>query len=115
MVNVVSVSELCGPPHHLCREQEELKARLVEEDCAAVRDWARGEDPFASLRYVAGVDISFEKDQPDHACAMVVVMELPALEASAAAVAAAIESDGYDIYVHGVCCIAGGPRQQCQC
>ena len=71
-----------APPTHppVCREQEELKARLVEEDGEEVRGWRGGEEGWAGLHHVAGVDISFDKGNPLRACAMLVVLSFPALE-----------------------------------
>ena len=64
------------------REQSELKSRLQVEDSAEVLSWRRGEDLLAGLRYVAGVDISFVKESPHLACAMLVVLSFPELEVS---------------------------------
>ena len=37
-------------------------------------------NPFSNLNLVGGVDISFVKDDPDHACACLVVLSFPELE-----------------------------------
>ena len=62
------------------REQEQLKWRLVEEDCEEVRSWEEDTVQFARLRVVAGVDVSFTKDDPDQACAMLAVLSYPQLK-----------------------------------
>ena len=37
-------------------------------------------NPFSNLNLIGGVDISFVKDDPDHACACLVVLSFPELE-----------------------------------
>ncbi len=68
------------PPSFPPSEQESLKQKLVEEDREEVRSWRRGDDTLANLKYVAGVDISFIKESPNHACAMVTVLSFPHLK-----------------------------------
>ena len=60
-------------------EQEKLKSQLVEEDTVEVKSWQAGDELFGNLKYVAGVDISFEKKNPDHACAMLTILSFPEL------------------------------------
>ena len=57
-----------------------MKIQVIEEDGEEVCSWRSGEDAFVKLRYVAGVDISFDKDHSSHACAMLVVLTFPSLE-----------------------------------
>lgn len=58
-----------------CREQLELKKKLVCEDCIS---WGESTDkPFSNLRLIAGVDMSFVKDDLTHACACLVVLSFP--------------------------------------
>ena len=54
---------------------------MITEDTPEVLLW-RGdsENHFAGLHYVGGVDISFKKESPDQACAMLVVLSYPDLE-----------------------------------
>lgn len=54
--------------------------QLVEEDSEDVHSWRNGENAFAELRHIAGVDISFNKECPSQACAMLVVLVFPSLE-----------------------------------
>ena len=61
----------------LCREQIELKKKLVCEDCVI---WGDSTDPFSDLNLIGGVDISFPKGDADHACACLVVLTFPELE-----------------------------------
>ena len=37
-------------------------------------------NPFSNLNLIGGVDISFDKDDPDHACACLVVLSFPELK-----------------------------------
>lgn len=60
------------------REQCELKKKLITAD---VRDWFDDEKKIR-LKYVGGVDISFMKNDKEHACAALVVLSLPKLEVS---------------------------------
>ena len=53
---------------------------LVERDCEEVLGWSEGTDSFAGLHHVGGVDISFDKETPNHACAMLCVLSFPSLE-----------------------------------
>ncbi|CAI8045778.1 Endonuclease V [Geodia barretti] len=62
------------------REQEELKERLEVEDGEEVASWEGDTLPFARLTTIAGVDISFDKAHPDHACAMLTVLTYPQLK-----------------------------------
>lgn len=62
------------------REQEVLKARLIQEDGDDVLSWQKGDNLFDGLRHIAGVDISFSKDEPNSACAMLTVLTFPDLE-----------------------------------
>ena len=62
------------------REQDELKQRLLVEDGEEVLSWQEDTLPFAHLATIAGVDISFDKDCPDHACAMLTILSYPQLE-----------------------------------
>ncbi|CAI8025456.1 Endonuclease V, partial [Geodia barretti] len=62
------------------REQEELKERLEVEDGEEVASWEGDTLPFARLTTTAGVDISFDKAHPDHACAMLTVLTYPQLK-----------------------------------
>ena len=60
------------------REQIELKKKLVCNDCII---WGEStSNPFSNLSVIGGVDISFVKDDPDHACACLVVLSFPKLE-----------------------------------
>lgn len=60
------------------REQIELKKKLVTEDCV---NWGDStEDPFNNVNLIGGVDISFPKEDSDHACACLVVLTFPELE-----------------------------------
>ena len=61
-----------------------LKSQLVQEDGQEVRSWCKGDNLFHGLHHVAGVDISFSKDHPDSACAMLAVLTYPELEVSTA-------------------------------
>lgn len=65
---------------YLCREQENLKSQLVEIDSDEVKSWRKGADPFSDLQHVAGVDISFDKEHPTHACAMLAILSFPDLK-----------------------------------
>ena len=58
-----------------------LKGRLITADSPEVRSWKVGFDPFANLKYIGGVDISFVKGTND-ACAMLVVLSYPELKVS---------------------------------
>lgn len=60
--------------------QGELGATLSLADEEEVRGWREGDDPFASLRLVGGVDISFSKEDPNKACAILTVLSFPALQ-----------------------------------
>ena len=62
------------------REQEYLKLKLREEDEDEVRSWEEDTHPFAHLTTVAGVDISFDKVNPNHACAMLAILNYPQLK-----------------------------------
>ncbi len=66
------------PP--ICSEQDELKARLVEVDSEEVLSWRSVDDQFSQLHHVAGVDISFGKESPSQACAMITILNFPQLE-----------------------------------
>ena len=76
--------------HHQCcieinREQTRLKEELILQD---VDDWAKHhimEDSpdfpgMRPLQYIAGVDISFVKDDNVNACAAFVVVDFPELK-----------------------------------
>lgn len=67
---------------HACinREQEVLKSQLVQEDSKDVLSWQKGDNLFDGLHHIAGVDISFSKDNPNNACAMLTVLSYPDLE-----------------------------------
>lgn len=54
----------------------------MEEDSAEVVSWRSAEDQFSGLHYVAGVDISFVKESPNQACAMITIISFPQLEVS---------------------------------
>ena len=60
--------------------QEELKLKLIERDSEEVLSWKKDDDPFSSLHHIGGVDISFDKTTPDHACAMLTILSFPELE-----------------------------------
>ena len=63
---------------YIVREQIELKEKLVCKDCII---WGEStSNPFSNLSLIGGVDISFVKDDPDHACACLVVLSFPKLE-----------------------------------
>ena len=64
----------------ISREQETLKSQLVQEDDEDVLSWRKGDDLFSGLHHIAGVDISFSKDNPNCACAMLTVLTFPNLE-----------------------------------
>ena len=73
-----SMKIFCKPEISISREQIELKKKLVTEDCVS---WGlSGDEPFAKLRLIGGVDISFPKGDADHACACLVVLNFPDLE-----------------------------------
>ena len=57
---------------------------LSEEDSLEVLSWRDGKK-FAGLQLVGGVDISFNKSNPDEACAIVVVLSFPQLQVSLSA------------------------------
>ena len=65
--------------HYFNREQTFLKSHLITADSPEVHSWKVGHDPFAKLKYIGGVDISFVKGKDD-ACAMVVVLSYPELK-----------------------------------
>ena len=67
---------------HVCSEQEKLKSQLIEEDSDEVKSWHTGGELFGNLKYIAGVDISFEKENPNHACAMLTILSFPELTVS---------------------------------
>ena len=52
----------------------------MEIDSDEVKSWNKGADPFSDLRHVAGVDISFDKEHPTHACAMLAILSFPDLK-----------------------------------
>lgn len=58
--------------------QNELKLELLERDSEEVACWR--EAPHIGLHHVAGVDISFDKEHPNHACALLAVLSFPALD-----------------------------------
>ena len=62
------------------REQEELKEKLEVEDSEEVTGWEEDTLPFTHLTTIAGVDISFDKTDPNHACAMLAVLSYPQLK-----------------------------------
>lgn len=63
---------------YIVREQIELKEKLVCKDCII---WGEStNNPFSNLNLIGGVDISFDKDDPDHACACLVVLSFPELK-----------------------------------
>lgn len=64
----------------LFREQDLLKARLVEIDSPEVLSWRSEKGKFDLLRFIAGVDISFDKNDPTKACAAMTVLSFPSLE-----------------------------------
>ena len=66
--------------HGTCREQELLKSQLSQEDSNEVLNWQKGHNRFDGLHHVAGVDISFSKDNPDSACAMLAILSYPDLK-----------------------------------
>ena len=47
---------------------------------ATVMQWEEDTLPFIHLTTIAGVDISFHKAHPDHACAMLTVLKFPQLK-----------------------------------
>ena len=59
------------------KEQAKLRDLLQQKDSDDVKMWA---SDFSKLRYVAGVDISFEKENPNHACATIAVLSFPELK-----------------------------------
>ncbi|KAK3728531.1 hypothetical protein QZH41_011614, partial [Actinostola sp. cb2023] len=60
----------------LCREQLELKKKLITEDDI---NWKNNTD-FGGLRLVGGLDISFPKGDLSHACPCFVVLSYPEQE-----------------------------------
>lgn len=64
----------------LYSKQEELKSQLVEVDSKEVLSWRSVDGIFSQLHHVAGVDISFVKESPSQACAMVTILNFPQLE-----------------------------------
>lgn len=67
----------------MCREQAELRSKLFEADSANVLSWNADEDKYKNLVRVGGVDISFQKDDQNFACAMLVVLSFPDLKVQA--------------------------------
>ena len=63
-----------------CGEQDKLKERLEVEDGEEVISWEEDTLPFTHLITITGVDISFHKAHPDHACAMLTVLKFPQLK-----------------------------------
>ena len=63
-------------------EQAELKKRLIEKDIEEVNSWRGTDDSnqFKNLRLIGGVDISFDKKNPDRACAILCVLNYPDLK-----------------------------------
>jgi deoxyinosine 3'endonuclease (endonuclease V) len=61
------------------REQAQLKSQLIVSDSPDVRSWRLGQDLFAGLNYIGGVDISFVKGT-NKACAMMVILNYPDLK-----------------------------------
>ena len=63
-------------------EQAELKKRLIEKDSEEVISWRSTDDSnqFKNLRLIGGVDISFDKQNPDRACAILCVLSFPDLK-----------------------------------
>lgn len=58
--------------------QDTLKLQLVEKDSEEVASW--GEDFSTGLHHLAGVDISFDRKCPSHACAMLCILSYPSLD-----------------------------------
>lgn len=54
--------------------------KLLERDSEEVASWSDGEDAYAELHHIGGVDISFDKETPNSACAMLCVLSFPPLE-----------------------------------
>ncbi len=63
----------------MCRIQKELELKLVKNDSREVSGWTHRGNAFGRLRYVAGVDISFDKEREHRACAMLAVLSFPDL------------------------------------
>ncbi len=57
-----------------------MKLDLIEEDREDVHGWIKDQNPFGRLYFIAGVDISFQKDSPTTACAMLTILTFPELE-----------------------------------
>lgn len=60
------------------REQIELKEKLVTDNC--IKWGVSSDEPFSELNLIGGVDISFPKGDPDHACACLIVLSFPELK-----------------------------------
>lgn len=58
------------------RQQQEMKMKVVLKD----DDLSFHADTLTSLRFVAGADISFVKDDGVNACAALVILNFPELE-----------------------------------
>ena len=52
----------------------------MEVDSEEVLQWGSAEGMFSQLHHVAGVDISFMKESPNQACAMISILNFPQLE-----------------------------------
>ena len=57
-----------------------MKLKLIPEDSEEVLSWQKGDNLFEGLHHVAGVDISFSKNNSDTACAMLTVLTYPDLK-----------------------------------
>jgi len=59
-----------------------LKKRLIEKDSEEVNSWRSMDNSnlFKNLKFIGGVDISFDKKNPDRACAILCVLNYPKLE-----------------------------------
>lgn len=62
------------------REQDELKKRLIEKDSEEVVSWRCADNLFQNLRFIGGVDISFDKQNRNRSCAILCVLKYPELE-----------------------------------
>ena len=62
-----------------CRQQIDLKQKVVT--CNSV-DWLSADGQFTKLNLIGGVDISFPKNDKDHACACLVILTFPDLKVS---------------------------------
>ena len=77
-------------------------------DSGEVLSWRLDKDRFSGLHHVAGVDISFVKESPNQACAMITVLNFPELKVG----------QPPRVSIPSTCmsaCDTGGPLELCSC